>query len=152
MPAESLNCPPRSNVSTAKDNNNIHRSPSVVNRSTLHRPHCTKFGRPLSAKSTIARRKETILSAFRAPAHMPERHSLCAPATALTKHKDWSARVQVRKTTFSYIARKSGTGGNCGGRRATVNARVRLCVVYKRSSAEDEGRWCEADVRWRRLF
>lgn len=152
MPAGSLNCPPHSNVSAAKDNNNIHRSPSVVNRSAQHRPHRTKFGRRLSAKPTTSRRKETILSALRPFAHMPDRHSLCTPDTALTKHKDRYARVEVRKITFSYIARKSGTGGNRGGRRANVNARVRRYVVHKRSGAEDEGRWCEADVRWRRLF
>ena len=57
MPAESLNCPPRSNVSAAKDNNNIHRFPAVVNRSAQHRPHRTKFGRRLSAKPTTSRRK-----------------------------------------------------------------------------------------------
>ena len=100
MPAESLNCPPRSNVSTAKDNNNIHRSPSVVNRSAQHRPHRTKFGRRLSAKSTTSRRKDTIISSPRPLAHMPDRHSLCTPDTALAKHKDRSARVQVRKNCF----------------------------------------------------
>lgn len=45
MPAWSLNCPPRSNVNAANDNNNIHRFPAVVNRSAQHRPHRTRSSR-----------------------------------------------------------------------------------------------------------
>lgn len=41
MPAKSLNRPQRSNVTAAKDNNNIHRFPAAVNRSAQHRPHRT---------------------------------------------------------------------------------------------------------------
>lgn len=45
MPAKSLNRPQRSNVSAAKDNNNIHRFPAAVNRSAQHRPHRTRSSR-----------------------------------------------------------------------------------------------------------
>lgn len=45
MPAGSLNCPPRSKVNAAKDNNNIHRFPAAVNRSAQHRPHRTRSSR-----------------------------------------------------------------------------------------------------------
>ena len=115
MPAKSLNRPQRSNVTAAKDNNNIHRFPAAVNRSAQHRPHRTKFSRRLSAKATTSRRKETILSTRRPLAHMPDRHSLCTPDTALTKNKNRSVRVEVRKIVFSYIAPESCGRGCCGG-------------------------------------
>lgn len=129
MPAKSLNRPQRSNVTATKDNNNIHRFPAAVNRSAQHRPHRTKFGRRLSAKATTSRRKETILSTLRPPARIPDRHSLCTPDTALAKHKDRSARVQVRKIAFSYIARKTGRCGCCSGMGARENARRLRCVA-----------------------
>ena len=129
MPAKSLNRPQRSNVTAAKDNNNIHRFPAAVNRSAQHRPHRTKFGRRLSAKATTSRRKETILSTLRPPARIPDRHSLCALDTALTKNKDRSVRVEVRKIAFSYIARESGSGGCCGGTGERENARRLRCVA-----------------------
>lgn len=129
MPAKSLNRPQRSNVTAAKDNNNIHRFPAAVNRSAQHRPHRTKFGRRLSAKATTARRIETVLAALRPLAHMPDRHSLCTPDTALAKHKDRSVRVEARKIAFSYIARKTGKRGHCGGTGERENARRLLCVA-----------------------
>ena len=147
MPAESLNCPPRSNVSAAKDNNNIHRFPAVVNRSAQHRPHRTKFGRRLSAKATISRRKETILSTLRPPARIPDRHSLCALDTALTKNKDRSVRVEVRKIVFSYIARESGSGGCCGGTGERENARRLRCVARGMSAVEGGRQGREMDER-----
>lgn len=129
MPAKSLNRPQRSNVTAAKDNNNIHRFPAAVNRSAQHRPHRTKFGRRLSAKATTPRRKETILSTLRPPARIPDRHSLCTPDTANAQHKNTSARVGARKITFSYIARESGSGGCCGGTGKRENARRLRCVA-----------------------
>ena len=129
MPAKSLNRPQRSNVTAAKDNNNIHRFPAAVNRSVQHRPHSTKFGRRLLAKTTTSRRKETILSTLRPPARIPDRHSLCALDTALTKNKDRSVRVEARKIVFSYIARESDWRGCCSGTGARENARRLRCVA-----------------------
>ena len=128
MPAKSLNRPQRSNVTAAKDNN-MHRFPAAVNRSAQHRPHRTKFGRRLSAKATTSRRKKTILSTLRPPARISDRHSLCALDTALTKNKDRSVRVEVRKIAFSYIARKTGKRGCCSGTGARENARRLRCVA-----------------------
>ena len=129
MPAKSLNRPQRSNVSAAKDNNNIHRFPAVVNRSAQHRPHRTKFGPRLSAKPTTSRRKDTILSALRPPARIPDRHSLCTPDTANAQHKDTSARVGARKIAFSYIARKTGWARVLRRDGARENARLLRCAV-----------------------
>ena len=84
--------------------------------------------------------------------HKPPQTEECHLLPCRRRHKTHPRRFWTGGNAFSYIAQKSGTGGNCGGRRANVNARVRLCVVYKRSGAEDEGGWCEAGVRWRRLF
>lgn len=84
--------------------------------------------------------------------HKPPQTEECYLLPCRRRHKTHPRRFWTGGNAFSYIARKSGTGENCGGRRANVNARVRRYVVHKRSGAEDEGRWCEADVRRRRLF
>ena len=69
--------------------------------------------------------------------HKPPQAEECYLLPCRRRHKTHPRRFWTGGNAFSYIARKSGTGGNCGGRRANVNARVRLCVVYKRSGAEE---------------
>ena len=83
---------------------------------------------------------------------MPDRHSLCTPDAALAKHKDRSARVQVRKIAFSYIARESRWRGDCGGAGTKENARVRRYGAGVIGAAEGGRQGRERDEGRGRLF